>query len=143
VRPHDSPFLVTRAWSNRAALAGGDPCVPRSGNPFFTAVPWLPDTVDFFGTDQPGIQVPLGGTRVVDVDLYADDPSLVLELSVTNEAAIADTSFALDRSWGRSGETLHLTVSTPSWAHAWPERFALGVQSAFGNGAAGGGIVGH
>jgi hypothetical protein len=100
--PSDVGFAVQRIWSNSAAKAGHDPCIPSPAKAYFTAVPDLPDTtpVDALtavdedsGSDVDGapsgtgpsgdpgdsppatvktITVPLNGQKTIDVRLSSD-----------------------------------------------------------------------
>jgi len=44
-------YAVQRMWSNSAAKAGRDPCVPAPGDVYFNAVPVLPEKVTLDGSD--------------------------------------------------------------------------------------------
>jgi hypothetical protein len=71
------PFTVQRIWSNEAALAKHDPCVPEiPGAVFFNAVPELPDTGTFSYegnmAEVDSVHIPVGGTATVYLDLYSD-----------------------------------------------------------------------
>src|SRR4029079_5699049 len=41
---HESGFVAQRSWSNAAAAAGQDPCVPGQHKPYFNAVAKLTTT---------------------------------------------------------------------------------------------------
>jgi hypothetical protein len=76
----DMSFLVQRFWSNAAAAAGHDPCVPAyPGETYFTGVPVLPGTtsVSIFGTSMPSssVAIPVGQSANVPVDFYSDGPT--------------------------------------------------------------------
>jgi hypothetical protein len=76
----DLPFMVQRFWSNAAAKAGHDPCVPAlPGETFFAAVPELPttDSFPYYGNtvQTDAIKIPVGQSAMVTVDLYSDKPT--------------------------------------------------------------------
>jgi hypothetical protein len=71
------PYLVQRTWSNKAALAGQDPCVPPlPGEVYFNAAPELNDSlsVSVFGQTitEKGVQIAVGQSKAVDIDLWSD-----------------------------------------------------------------------
>ncbi|MGH7283973.1 MAG: hypothetical protein ACRELY_20800, partial [Polyangiaceae bacterium] len=45
IRPDDVGYLVQRVWSDQAAAASHDPCVPQGASPYFNSAPNLPDSV--------------------------------------------------------------------------------------------------
>jgi hypothetical protein len=126
VTPPDIGYPVQRTWSNIAARASHDPCVPQvAGAVYFAAAPVLPQTVtfstSFTGTvTTKGIVVPVGASGTVEVDLFSDG---ALSGPITVKAAdLLSTSygsygfaktldFAWDRTQGVNGEKLHLTVT--------------------------------
>ena len=78
--PAMSAFLVQRVWSNAAALAGNDPCVPviAGEGAYFNTVPESTevDFVDQGKTYQTlGTQIPVGHTATVTLDLASDAPT--------------------------------------------------------------------
>jgi hypothetical protein len=118
-------FSVQRSWSNAAAAAGQEPCVPHTyKKPYFAALPVLPDVVEiprFFGnvTTQ-GIIIHIGETRTLDVGLYsgrrdADDPIRVSAETVDRffggKGIEQGLVFSWDKDRGRAGETLHLSIT--------------------------------
>lgn len=131
-QPDDFPFTVQRNWSNRAARAGGAPCVPKSTRPYFTAAPTLPNTVNLYGVPVSAVTVPVGGSAVVDVDLYTEKAGASLEVDAFDASQLLGTSgastYTFDKTTGTGGDTLHLTISTPSGASTDPEIFALYVR---------------
>jgi len=70
-----SSYLVQRIWSNQAALAGQDPCVPATGETAY----WnsIPETTEVPFVDQGttyqtlGTQIPVGSTATVTLDLFS------------------------------------------------------------------------
>jgi hypothetical protein len=76
IQPTGLDYVVQRIWSNKAALAGNDPCVPPvAGQPYFNAAPELPDeTVSIMGQDVTikAVQIPVGQTKTVMLDLFSN-----------------------------------------------------------------------
>jgi len=73
-------YMVQRAWSNAAATAGHDPCVPAMG-PYRGVAPVLPDSQSLpnvYGNGNvmtKGIQIAAGSQKTIEIDLYADEPT--------------------------------------------------------------------
>ena len=123
VRPTElGGFVVQRMWSNKAAKAGHDPCVPyASATPYFTAIPSLPDAVnipDYYtkkDTESHGLQVGVGQTKTIDVQLYADGPLGEWTVQVVDLARTAgetpEFEVSLDKDHGKNGDVLKLTVT--------------------------------
>ncbi|MFO0756058.1 MAG: hypothetical protein U0359_06185, partial [Byssovorax sp.] len=125
-------YMIQRSWSNAAAAAGHDPCVPHDPGPYFTAAPVLPDkvTIDNFGAvSTRGVKIPVGSTKSIDVVLFSDAPTDgpwdVAAYDVNSELfgdkPLLDLS--LDKTSGQNGDTLKLTIKT------------LGIDSTFGGAA--------
>ena len=78
--PPDIGYPVQRTWSNVAARASHDPCVPHvAGAVYFAAAPVLPQTVTFStsftgSVTTKGIVIPVGASGTVEVDLFSDGP---------------------------------------------------------------------
>jgi hypothetical protein len=70
------PYMVQRIWSNKAALAGDDPCVPPlAGEVYFNAAPELGDvTVSIEGQSATvkGMEIPVGKSKTVMLDLFSN-----------------------------------------------------------------------
>lgn len=117
MRPMElSPFLVQRGWSNAAAMAGHDPCVPAPAQPYFAAAPELPDLVDYTIGNQTvavlGVNIPVGEKRTITLDLFSDAPTEKFVVNARNYGRTNYLSFSLDRNAGVNGEKLHLTIKS-------------------------------
>jgi hypothetical protein len=133
--PSDLPYTVQRAWSNAAARAGKNPCVPAPATPYFAAVPvfdgLVPIAYDKFkwSGQTRGVQIPVGQSKTIDVALFSDAPAdawkvLAYDLSAL-EGNPPNLALHLDRASGKNGDVLRLTI-TP--LHETPEggaRFLL------------------
>jgi hypothetical protein len=121
----DLPFLVQRVWSNAAAAAGHDPCQPTGtpSTPYFNAFPELPTMVTLKDADglpltNRGVQIAQGAQATIAVDLYSDAPTDVWSLSAISLAELkglpASLQFTWDRSYGKNGDRVHVTIKVLS-----------------------------
>jgi hypothetical protein len=104
---------VPRIWSNAQAAAGHDPCVPQpSGDVFFGAAPALPDMLgsDAFGVATRGLQIANDGQRTIDVTLFSDAATDDITVFAVQLGNGPDLALSFDRTSGRNGDVLHLTV---------------------------------
>jgi hypothetical protein len=144
-RPADLPYLVQRVWSNRAAAAGHDPCEPEGSSPYFNAAPVLGDTIAVgadrmgFPATTKGVTIPVGQSKTVELDLFTDQPAsgpvTVQAIDLDRQyLGPAELSFAFDKTTGRNGDKLQLTITVvgagignvePFWLQA-----TLGVNQA-------------
>jgi hypothetical protein len=112
---------VTTAWSNAAAAAGHDPCVPNQMNRvYFNSIPVLPDVVPV--TDPNGIthmanglSLPVGQQKTIELDLFSDGPTGEWTVSCLDVAAANMKPTAIecsfDKTTGKNGDKLQLTVT--------------------------------
>jgi hypothetical protein len=121
-KPQGYKYTVQRNWSNIAARSGKDPCLPGSGKPWFTAAPKLTDDIDLFGAPSKGVTVPAGTSKTIDLDVYSEDPAESITVDVMDGGNLggggggASSTYALDRSSGKNGDTLKLTITAPAGA---------------------------
>jgi hypothetical protein len=127
--PQGSTYMVQRSWSNAAALAGTNPCVPVPAGygPSFNSYPTLPDSVTLDGSywttsfTTQGVLVPVGETRTIDIVLQSRAPTsgpwtvAAYDLSEwAGDSSQPATQLTLDKSSGQSGDVLHLTIKVLS-----------------------------
>jgi hypothetical protein len=137
--PPDLPYVVQRTWSNKAALAGNDPCVPAlPGEVYFTAAPELDDvTLSIMGqtVTVKAVQIPVGQSKTIDLDLFSnastngpfsvhvDDGNVLmggsplLSFSVGNAPTIACPQGAPSGSvcvGGENGQKIPVTITVKS-----------------------------
>lgn len=98
-------FTVQRAWSNRAAALGHNPCVPAPDRPYVALVP-----------REPAIRLPdVGETTTITVDATADRPTGPWQVSVMDLAAHHGhepcTQATLNRATAHAGAVARLTVT--------------------------------
>lgn len=114
-------YKAQRTWSNKAALAGHDPCQPHvSSQPYFNSVPRLVDAVTFDFSGQSvatkGVHIPVGSTRTLEIDLFSEGatsgPWSVSAVDVlTWVKQKPELTFSFDRNSGVNGEKVHLSIT--------------------------------
>jgi len=111
-------YTVQRIWSNKAAAASHDPCVPApQGEVYFNAVPNPGTTVQVFGIDMNGVSIPVGQSKTIEVDLFSDAATAVpITVKAVDVASAmgqaAELSFSWDKTTGVNGDKLHLTIKS-------------------------------
>jgi hypothetical protein len=113
------PYMVQRVWSNKAALAGHDPCVPSTGA-YFNAFPITEDTFDATPIQGsralPGWKIAAGETKTIEVDLFSDASTggpfslKVDDITALDDAASSNVKLTLDKKSGINGDKVHLTA---------------------------------
>ena len=112
-------FPATKAWSNAAAAAGHDPCVPQaSGEVYFNASPVLTESVvaSIYGTKIPtkGVKVPVGQSATIDVQLFSDAPTDDWTVQAVDSTYVSggakELEFTWDKQLGNNGDVLKLTI---------------------------------
>jgi hypothetical protein len=129
------PYVVQRIWSNKAALAGKDPCVPALPDEvYFNASPVLSDTIDLSFEGQPlsmqGVKIAVGQSKTIQVDLFSDaKTSGPWTVEAKDFFALmgqpANLGLALDKSDGQNGSKLDLTIDVKSKSEFGVEIFFL------------------
>jgi hypothetical protein len=124
-------FLVQRTWSNKAAAAWHDPCVPvpAGSGPYFNTQAMVrggTQPMPFSYTQ--GISLAPGHSITIPVRLYADAPIGAWQLSAAEELnphlkpdTYNELSFSWDVASGAAGDVRHLTIrrtAPPSGATA-------------------------
>ena len=123
VTPAGATYMIQRSWSDAAAKAGKNPCVPvPTSDPYFNAVPVLTDTVsiDAYGIAQPtkGVIIPVGQSKTIDVKLESQAPTsgpwTVTAYDLYDYLGYGSPflKLKLDKSTGSAGDVLHLTITS-------------------------------
>jgi hypothetical protein len=116
VTPPGVGHVVQRTWSNAAAGAGHDPCVPSIAQAYVNAVADAPDEFydPYAGAKVHGVAIPRGQSRTVDVHLYSDAPTAPWRVTAVDPLATGGQEptldFTLDRATGGNGDVLRLTI---------------------------------
>jgi hypothetical protein len=123
-QPTGFPWMVQRIYSNSAAWAGKDPCVPASGADYFYGVPAVPDVVmlDMLQTGTPiptaVAHIAVGSSETFPVKLVgpADVTSMSVEADdiATFFGGTPTLTLQLSASTGAPGDTLQLTITKNS-----------------------------
>jgi hypothetical protein len=118
--PPGATYMVQRSWSNAAARASQDPCVPRAAPaPYFNSYPVL-SAIDFGTAQYPyltlGVTIPLGQSKTIDVVLSGDPPNRLWSVGVYTYEDLrgGDTTnlgVSLDKAGGKNGDILRLTLT--------------------------------
>jgi hypothetical protein len=124
------PYLLQRGWSNKAAAAGNlDPCAPdiRPDQPFVGAYPVMPDTVHAVGQNGQGVIIPAGQTKTIDVGLFSFEPTPEFTVAARQASTVnpPTLSFTWDKTSGKNGDTLHLTIKAESVSKKGYESFVI------------------
>lgn len=109
---------AARSWSNLAASAGHDPCVPAVPGPYYNAEPIFPQTMTFkLGagkTRAQSIKVAVGDSQTIDVMPFADGAidswTLVAQDEPTLFGSDPELELSFDAATAHPGETRHLTI---------------------------------
>ena len=116
VTPPDVGYAVQRIWSNDAASAGHDPCIPAVAPTYFNVAADAPDALfdPYAGTTVEGVAIPPRQSRTIDVHLVSDGPTDAWQVvGVDPNAAQGGArllELTLDRDVGGNGDVLHLTI---------------------------------
>jgi len=116
--PPGSRHVVQRSWSNAAAKADRDPCVPATTSaPYFNSMPVL-DVISVGGSvyETHGLLIPIGTSRTIDLDLFSNgavprDWNVSLYNYEDLYGGTPSLSLSLDRASGNNGDVLHLTIT--------------------------------
>ncbi len=113
-------YVAQRSWSNAAASAGKNPCIPRDANePFANAAPVISatGTINYYGNWMTKVvHAALNSNTMVDVQAWSNAP-MGVPFSVTALDVQGDfyggsrlLNLTLDNATANNGDTLHLTV---------------------------------
>jgi hypothetical protein len=116
-------YTVQRIWSNKAALAGHDPCQPElPGEVYFNAAPVLPDMVSVMVQNQPvtirAVQIPVGTSKTIPVQLFSEAPTGPWTVSAAAVSMQTNLTLSLDKTTGQNGDVLNLTIQVKATAQA-------------------------
>ncbi len=121
ITPSGAKYMIQRTWSNAAAARGENPCVPATTTtPYLNTFPALtqisaPALGPGFSTL--GLNIPIGQKTTIPLTLSSTGPTSadwkvqVFDYDQTVAGAAAGLSLSLDKTSGRNGDTLHLTIT--------------------------------
>jgi len=117
-------FQVQRQWSNAAAAAAHNPCVPAAPGPYFGATPLMLEDVAYQGrnggtTNTKGFHIPVGTTKTFAVGFFSDGPTSgpfsirAAEGFTPNVGGPMSPhlSVSVDKTSGVNGEIAYVTVT--------------------------------
>ena len=122
--------LVARFWSNSAAAQGHDPCAPAIPDPYYNAVPVLPDQVSITLFSQQvttdGVSVPLHQSKTIAVQLFSDAPTSDWGLQAQDlSSSGSELTFSWDQTSGNDGATRELTITRQANAASGGTEFVI------------------
>ena len=143
VVPAGSTHMVQRSWSNAAAARGENPCVPTATSaPYLNSFPALGPITDSTlgaGFTTRGLKIPLGQKKTIAVTLASAAPTgkswtvSVYDYDIAiGGSATPGLTLSLDKSTGRNGDVIHLTIS-PKHANSTLGGEAFVIVSDYGN----------
>jgi hypothetical protein len=140
VIPSDGTFLVQRTWSNAAAAAGLNPCVPAPAA-YASASPVLPDVGMLRWTSNVTtrvVKIAVGQTGVVELPVFTSAPMSAVKVKVYDGlyyyyGGEQNLMMTLDRSTANNGDSLKLSI-TPSAFDVDLKADIFVVETDFGNG---------
>jgi hypothetical protein len=117
------PFLLQRMWSNKAAVAGHNPCVPSPQEPYYNVTPLDLETVSVFvdtaaaAQEGWGYRIPIGTQKTIKLGFYSDQPIgapwsiTAVEGNWFSPASNKRLTVAVGKGSGNNGDTDTLTVT--------------------------------
>jgi hypothetical protein len=140
--PPGSTYMIQRSWSNAAAARGDNPCVPVvTTSPYLNSFPALNTITDAAlapGFKTQGLKLAIGQRGTVSLKLSSAAPTdktwsvQVYDYDEITGAAQPGLSLSLDKSSGRNGDVLQLTI-VPQRANQQLSGEAFLVISDYGN----------
>jgi hypothetical protein len=121
----DLPYVVQRIWSNKAAKAGGDPCLPLPmGNIYFQSYPKMQDmlTINTRGgmVTALGAEIGVGQSKTIELDLSSTSKTSgpwTVRVFDTSSTGNTYLNFAFQECngasacTGQNGTKLHMTIT--------------------------------
>jgi hypothetical protein len=115
--PPGSKYMVQQSWSNAAAAAGDDPCVPVANkDPYFAAIAVMKDTFNISGIPgkTTGVKLMAGQSATVDVQLFSNGPTKPFKVTPHDISDLIGGSpnlaMSLDKNTGVNGDILKLSI---------------------------------
>jgi len=154
--PPAIPYTVQRIWSNKAALAGTDPCVPLpAGDVYFQTYPVMPNMITLSSrgmtVQTKGADIPVGGSKTIEMDLASSAPTSgpwtvrIIDSSSTGTAyltAAFQECSGQATCTGQNGDKLHMKITVVAAGRRNTEPFFIESKLASGTYALWAGVVG-
>ena len=120
-KPADVGYTVQRLWSNKAAAASHDPCVPAPAEAYFNAAFAPNDSIslaDPNGGTAPvatkGVKLAVGQSKTVELDLYSDATTSDWAITAFDAGEASVLDLKLDKPTGKAGDKVNLTITLKS-----------------------------
>lgn len=135
-KPTGGDYVIQRGWSNASAIAGKDPCQPLNpmNEPYFAATPRLPDSATVLGVKASAVKIAVGESATIDVALWSLAPTSMpwtVDAKQPSRVKTPQLEFTWDKTTGKDGDTLHLTIKALAKGTRGYESFAI--KSSIGN----------
>jgi hypothetical protein len=110
-------YLVQRIWSNKAATAGTDPCVPAAPGMYFNSAPELGQvSVGSSAVPTLGVTVALGSGIEIPFKLFSDQPGSAWDVAAIDGAELFGDEPSLEVEYGSvysgsNGDTVTIRVN--------------------------------
>jgi hypothetical protein len=121
VVPTGAQYMIQRTWSNQAAAAGQNPCVPSAtGAPYLNTFPILARITDdalATGFSTMGLNIPIGQKKTIPLTLSSAGPTSgtwtvkVYDYDEIIVGTSAGLTLSQDKTSGRNGDTIQLTIT--------------------------------
>ena len=134
--PDDLGFAVQRAWSNAAAAAGKNPCVPAPATAsYYNTLPIMTEDVPMafselqWSSTTKGVTVHVGESKTIDLALFSDRETEPWKIEVYDWAVLEgrppELSLHVDDSTGKNGDARKLTITVLRAGADGGSRFAI------------------
>jgi hypothetical protein len=111
VKPADLGVAIGRTWSNAAAAAYHEPCIPaKDTQPYFVAAPSLGTAVSISGVTTKGVVVLPASSMKIDLRLFSDAPTHADWAVTVDTGGSPGFHFTVLPGSGRNGDVLSLVI---------------------------------
>ena len=122
-RPADLAFTVQRLWSNKAAAAGLNPCVPAPPDPYYNVTPLALENVSVFvdtassPSNGLGYRINIGSKKTIKLGFFSDKPVAApwtitaVEGNWFSPASNHRIAISVDKGTGNNGDVGEITVT--------------------------------
>jgi len=134
-------YTVQRIWSNKAAVAGTDPCVPLpAGDLNYNSYPNMPDMITYSSrgatVTSKGVEIPVGSSKVVELDLASSSSTMPWSVQFIDSNDIGNAGNPLLSAafmecngaatcMGNNGDKLHMVITVMTAGRRGTEPFLI------------------